>query len=794
MPPFRDDHILIIYPGSQTTLAQLGLPESFTPAKVRIPSRMFPGIEEGTWTATKIREAREGEKEDLIAKQKAAMGSIPEDDEGDDDEDDDGDEEMDDGTETKATSVDGAMTDVAAGKEGTVEGAVAAATTPEIQVLKKEESPAKKTDVSVVEGEEVEGEGDEDEDEEMGEDGVYVEDDDDEEGAVWCMKEGKVVDWGCFFALLQHVHETINPTFHTPILMLYPPGFDDRDKELLTQFVFEKLKAPGFAIMDASLAVLWAYGVSTATVIDVGYEKTDLTPINDFIVQERARTTVSGWGGDSMTKHLAKLLPHMKAEEVEQLKRSPICEILPAGAVLPTAGSVNAAIAAGEKNKKMVDVDNMDLDVEEEEGSFNVAAIVASGKTREFLAKKEKEKRGEFERRLPNRERVLNTFWLVEKKKPGEEGQVINEPMSAVSTTAPPLPLPEKTEEPAPVPATAEQGASTAVPPTATEGEKPAGVPATEPPAPTAPTAPTTDAAVPAAATAPEPVEGAPATAQPQEAATTATASTAAPVVPAAVPATVPAPAPPAAPPAAPAEDDAERRNKEKEKRKEERRAAAGGLPPLGEDEQYREVEVGIERFQAAECGILHEIADNLWRVMSRVEDISTRSELWQSLIVVGNGSKVRGFKDALLSTIQGKYNISPSSNTIFTSELPSGLSTPMATGASTPNPQNPMGGPSQPNPLLVAATTHASQNPYMQQQQHHHSAGHGYSQTPSNIKYVKAPDYFPEWKDAGFEEVGFLGAQVAAKVLFVVDQGASQGFLTRVEYNEGGPSAIHGV
>lgn len=390
--------------------------------------------------------------------------------------------------------------------------------------------------------------------------------------------------------------------------MLYPPNFDDRDKELLTQFVFEKLKAPGFAIMDASLAVLWAYGVSTATVVDVGYEKTDITPVVDFIVQERARTTVSGWGGDSMTKHLAKLLPHMKAEEVEQLKRSPICEILSSGTVLPTAGSVNAAIAAGEKNRKVTDLDNMDLDVEDEDGSFNVAAIVASGKTREFLAKKEKEKRGEFERRLPNREREHNTFWLVEKKKPGEEGVVIiEEPLSAVATTAPLLPLPEKAVEPA-APAPAEPEVPAAEPATATasaaEGED---KPITDAP----PAAPAADAAAPA--------EGAPAA--PQEASATA----------------------PAAATAAPAEDDAERKNKEKEKRKEERRAAAGGLPPLAEDEQYREVEVGIERFQAAECGILHEIADNLWRVMSRVEDVSTRSELWQSLIVVGNGSKVRG-------------------------------------------------------------------------------------------------------------------------------------------------------
>lgn len=364
--------------------------------------------------------------------------------------------------------------------------------------------------------------------------------------------------------------------------MLHPPNFSSRDKELLTQFVFEKLKAPGFALMDASLAVLWAYGISTATIIDVGYEKTDITPILEFIIQERARESVPGWGGDAMTRHLANILPDMKLEEVEQLKKSPICEILSSGSSLPTAGSVNAAIAAGEKNRKTTENDGMDLDVEDEEGNFNVAAIVASGKTHEFLAKKEKEKRGEFERRLPNRERENNTFWLVEKKKPGEDGIIVDEPLSAITTTAPPLPLPETGEQSS----TAEPTAS--VPVTTEAGAE-------------APPAESADAAAPVK------------------------------------PPTLPQPQ------ANPVEDEAARRQKEKEKRKEERRAAAGGLPPLSEDETYREVEVGVERFQAAECGILHALADAIWRVIAKVEDVSRRAELWESLIIVGNGSKVKG-------------------------------------------------------------------------------------------------------------------------------------------------------
>lgn len=93
----------------------------------------------------------------------------------------------------------------------------------------------------------------------------------------------------------------------------------------------------------------------------------------------------------------------------------------------------------------------------------------------------------------------------------------------------------------------------------------------------------------------------------------------------------------------------------------------------------------------------------------------------------------------------------------------------------------------------------------------HHRSTGH--SQTPTSVKTLRPPEYFSEWKEQantnapgaagpggpgvasgghGMEEAVFLGAQVASKVVFVLDQGLSKGFMTRVEYNENGPSAIH--
>jgi len=162
------------------------------------------------------------------------------------------------------------------------------------------------------------------------------------------------------------------------------------------------------------------------------------------------------------------------------------------------------------------------------------------------------------------------------------------------------------------------------------------------------------------------------------------------------------------------------------------------------------------------------------------------------------------GFKDALVGTIASKYVIIPSSTALFTSEMPSHFSTPMGTGANTPLPHSsitPMAGGNRDllvtavhNVANAAAAAAASANaaPPVASATPHHSTH--YAQYPSGIKMTKIPEYFPEWKDAGFEECSFLGAQVAAKVLFVVDQGVTKGFLTRVEYNELGPQAIHTI
>jgi actin-related protein 9 len=555
-----------------------------------------------------------------------------------------------------------------------------------------------------------------------------------------------------FFAFFQHIHETFKPQLHTPVMLIAQPCWTAKNHEDITAFIFEKFKTPALCIMDSALATTYAFGMQNATIIDVGYEKVDVTAVTDF--QISGRGTVPHSGGEAMTHRLVELLASkgFTRDMAEQLKRSPICEILAPGTPLPGTGEAedvvsNLAAAASTAatssgpNVKITeaprgprpdtevgdeDYANGEEKLVDDDGVLDVASIVTSGKTQEFLAQKAKEKAERAAARKATRDA---------------------EKAEAAAAAARPARLPNSKRPRAMF--HYEEVVKDA--PAAKRQKTPELVSAVEPPPPVEEVKPTDEA--PASA--------------------------------------VDAPAP--------VEDEAARREQLKASRKEERRKNREGENP---DRIRRDIEIGLERFQAASDGFLDMIADTVYRTILSVDDISKRQDAWDALVICGSGCKVRGFKDALIQTLNNRYLVSPSSATMFMSELPSNLATPSGTGSMTPNASfsstpHQVPSASAVNPLLLAATTASNPalNPNLSTSSNfgghttHHSS---HSQSPTSIKAASPPGYFPEWKS--FEECVFLGAQVAGKVVFVVDQGLSKGFLSRVEFNEEGPSAIHQV
>ncbi|KAM7193192.1 actin-like protein ARP9 [Naviculisporaceae sp. PSN 640] len=695
---WREEQILVICPGSHTTMAQLGCGE-LTPPANRYPTRMFKDEESENWR-------------------------------------------------------------------------------PYYTFKRRKE----KSTTTTTNGEGAKGTAEEDEWE-------WVEDQDSAEGAVYPLQGGRIVHMDAFLAFLDHVHSMLTTTNHnTPIVLMASPQWTRPDCEMITRYIFEKTKTPALCMIHSGVATQYGLKWPNMTVVDIGFEKVDVTCIHDSrIVSHRDVGPVDEEGkpreisgGEVFTRKLMKLLEGkgFDYDMAEQLKKSPVCEVLPyvpesdklmelpaetpASGVGGGAGAGAAPAAAPVGAPKIVepvsttvpvvddDGPNPD-DAVDEEGVLNIATIVTSGQTREFLAKKEKEKqeKGKPGRkpkdkeavdpaaaraRLPNSKRTWNVFHYED---------LVTEEVP-IAPPAPPAKDVEMTDA-----AAAPNGENSAANGTAAEGTN--GAPKPEPAAETKP---------PAEGEAPKPEE---------------------------------TPAPTAAVPA----DSA---------------ANPEAAPPATVQQVKRvrrDIEVGLERFQFADRAEIDRIASAIYDAVQGIEDMYMRPGCWENLVFVGNGARIRGLKDNIMQTLQARHLISPSSATMFTSELPSNIGTPSGTGSQTPTGSFTGALPttSSVNPLLQAATTASlgvpggAGAPGAPNSNAGDVAGtntHFHSQTPTQIKQAALPTYLSEWTKNGFEEAMFLGAQVAARLAFCIHNldgpgTEAQRFMSfsRVDYNELGPKGI---
>ncbi|KAI0468600.1 putative chromatin remodeling complex subunit [Xylaria cf. heliscus] len=633
---WREDQVLVICPGSQTTMAQLGCSE-LTPPAHRIPTRMFKDEESGGYLPY------------YTYKRKKAETAAPADGAKDDDE------------------------------------------------------------------------------------WEYVEDRDSAEGATYPMQGGRIVNMPAFLAFLEHVHSLLTTTYHnTPIVLMASPQWTRPDCEAIALYIFEQTKTPALCLLHSAVASQYGLKWPNMTVVDIGFEKVDVTCLYDSnIVSHKDLgfpTPVREIsGGEVFTQKLLSLLKGkgFTYEMAEQLKKSPICEVLPYAPELselmelPTetqavasqgaaqgSTTTTATVTSPEAPRIMEPakpVFNTDNDAENgeskeaDEGVLDVANIVTSGNTREFLAKREKEKAEKAKSkkqskgqetesaaakpvRLPNSKRKTNIFHYEDLEH--EDVQV------PVSSSAP------KSD------AATTGGAEVVISemPTATE--------------------------IGAAGQEVKPevqsVEGEQASGDQ---------------------------------PAEPIKTVTERRTKRVRK----------------------DIEIGLERFLFADRGEVNRITDTIYHAIQSIDDIYKRSACWDNIVFVGNGSRLRGLKDNIMQTLTARHLISPSTATIFTSELPSNMATPSGTGSQTPTGSftGQLPTTSSVNPLLQAATT-ASLGIPGQAHAPGSTAGdgtshHSHGQTPMSIKQAVQPTYLADWTKNGFEEAMFLGSLVAARLAFCI-------------------------
>ncbi|KAI1397410.1 hypothetical protein F4819DRAFT_85957 [Hypoxylon fuscum] len=605
----------------------------------------------------------------------------------------------------------------------------------------------------------------------------YVEDRDSVEGAIYPLQGGRIVNMEAFLAFLDHVHGLLTTTYHnTPILLMASPQWTRPDLETIARYVFEKTKTPSLCILHSAVAAQYGFKWPTLTVVDIGFEKVDVTCIHEYLIVSHKQlgfpTPVREIsGGEVFTQKLLSLLKDkdFTYDMAEQLKKSSLCEVLPYAPDsdelmdLPTddatltANQTTGAAPPSAEGAKVVEPPKpatafggeieggLTEGKESEEGVLDVANIVTSGNTREFLAKKEKEKiekvkskKGKGQEaepaaakpaRLPNSKRKFNVFHYEELVHEDVEVPISN-PVSAsngvpkVALAPAPAPAPAPIPIPAPTPAT--DGVSNNQ-----EANKEANPEATKP-------------------------QGSTETIANGTAGSTTNAVT-----------------------------STERRT---------RRAR-------------RDIEIGLERFLFADRGEINRITDTIYRAIQSIDDTYKRGPCWDNIIFVGNGARLRGLKDNIVQTLIARHLISPSTATIFTSELPSNMATPSGTGSQTPTGSfaGQLPTTSSVNPLLQAATTASlgvpgtTQAPGSTAGDAVGSGHHSHGQTPMSIKQASPPTYLAEWTKNGFEEGMFLGSLIAARLAWTIHnmdvqtaEAQRMMSLNRVDYNEHGPKLIH--
>ncbi|CRK25346.1 hypothetical protein BN1723_003253 [Verticillium longisporum] len=207
-----------------------------------------------------------------------------------------------------------------------------------------------------------------------------------------------------------------------------------------------------------------------------------------------------------------------------------------------------------------------------------------------------------------------------------------------------------------------------------------------------------------------------------------------------------------------------------------------------------RDIEVGLERFLFVNRDEVDRIVGTIYRtIQESVYEMYMRPACWDNIVIVGGGARLRGLRENIYQTLLARHLVSPSTATMFTSELPSNMATPTGTGSQTPTGSftgaphqlGPSGTTSSGvNPLLQAATTASSfglppggpSTPgapgSAAGDPNSTSGGHSYhfhSQTPTSIKLAPMPSYLTQWTKHGFEDAMFLGCLVAGRLAFTV-------------------------
>jgi len=122
------------------------------------------------------------------------------------------------------------------------------------------------------------------------------------------MEHGSVKDWNEMEHIYRYIFDQlkVNPKEH-PILLTEPPLNPVQNRQKLAEMMFETFNVPSLFFQSTSVLSLYARGMTTGVVLDVGDGVSSASAIYEGYSIKNA-TQRSDLGGRDVTQHLMQLL------------------------------------------------------------------------------------------------------------------------------------------------------------------------------------------------------------------------------------------------------------------------------------------------------------------------------------------------------------------------------------------------------------------------------------------------------------------------------------------------------
>jgi len=108
--------------------------------------------------------------------------------------------------------------------------------------------------------------------------------------------------------------------YHRNVVLVEPPMQPRATREALAKMFFETFQVTNYFSIDAAAASLYAVGKTSGIVVDVGYDRVDVTPVLEGVVHASSAVRIGGFGGHAMTE-LVAAKHGLEYDEAEAKKR-----------------------------------------------------------------------------------------------------------------------------------------------------------------------------------------------------------------------------------------------------------------------------------------------------------------------------------------------------------------------------------------------------------------------------------------------------------------------------------------